>query len=215
MKYKLVIFDLDGTILDTLDDLADAVNQALESNNLPQRTIDQIRSFVGNGIKKLIDRSVPDGCSDETIERVFECFKEYYSLHNCDKTHPYDGIIDLLIKIRNHGIKTAVVSNKTDNAVQVLIEKFFYGLFDYAFGERDGVAKKPSPDSVLEVLKYAETDKCDAVYIGDSEVDIQTSANCGIKSIIVDWGFRDKDFLLKNGADIIVSTVEELENIIY
>lgn len=214
MRYKLIIFDLDGTILDTLEDLADSVNFALKSNNLPLRSLDQIRSFVGNGIKKLIERSVPDECSQETVEKVFCCFKEYYMVHSCDKTRPYDGITDLLIKLKNNGVKTAVISNKSDKAVKLLADKYFTGLFDFVFGEREGIAKKPSPDAVFEVMKYADADKSDTLYIGDSEVDILTSDNCGIRSIIVDWGFRDRDYLIQNGADLIVSAVEELEQVL-
>ena len=210
MKYRLAIFDLDGTILNTLEDLADSTNYALSVHNMPGRTIDEVRRFVGNGIHKLIERAVPQGSTDEQIERVFATFKEYYKEHCAVKTRPYDEIMELLKTLREKGVLTAVVSNKGDFAVQILCKDYFPGLFDFAVGEREGIRRKPAPDSVLAVLEQFHISKEDAVYIGDSEVDIQTAENAGMKEIAVTWGFRSEDFLKENGADCLVHTPEEL-----
>lgn len=212
MKYKLAIFDLDGTVLDTLNDLADSVNYALKKNHFPERSLDEIRSYVGNGIRLLIDRSVPEFTSYESIDKVFNDFKLYYSEHSCDKTRPYDGIVELLNCLRQNGIITAVVSNKADFAVQTLVNRYFNGLFDYYAGEREFVAKKPAPDSVYDVIYHFNFSFSDAVYIGDSEVDIQTAYNAKIDSVIVDWGFRDRDFLINSGASVVLSSVDELSD---
>lgn len=212
MKYKLLIFDLDGTILDTLDDLAASVNYALNKNSLPLRTTNEIRSFVGNGIRLLIERAVPQNCSKTVTDRVFTDFKEHYSIHSCDKTKPYNKIPELLYKLRIHGYITAVISNKADFAVKTLVKKYFDGLFDYYIGEREGIPKKPSPESVYEVISHFNLECKDSVYIGDSEVDIETAANAGIDLICVDWGFRSKQQLIESGAVSIVSDAEELSD---
>ena len=215
MKYKLIIFDLDGTILDTLDDLTDAVNYSLKENQLPLRTKDEVRSFVGNGIRKLIERSVPQDTSVVLTDKAFSCFKEYYSIHNCDKTCPYEGITKLLESLRADGIITAVVSNKADNAVKKLIDRYFCSKFDFYIGERDGIPRKPAPDSLLEIINNTGADFSETLYIGDSEVDYETSANTGIDCILVDWGFRSREFLEKSGAKSIVSTISSLKAEIY
>lgn len=210
MNYKLAIFDLDGTILNTLEDLADSTNYALSVNGMPERTIDEVRRFVGNGIHKLIERAVPQGSTEEQVEQVFVTFKEYYKDHCAVKTRPYDGIMELLKTLKENGTLTAVVSNKGDFAVQILCKDYFPGLFDFAVGERAGIRRKPAPDSVLAVLEQFQIPKEEAVYIGDSEVDIQTAKNAGMKEIAVTWGFRPEKFLKENGADCIVHTPEKL-----
>lgn len=210
MNYKLAIFDLDGTILNTLEDLADSTNYALSVNGMPERTIDEVRRFVGNGIHKLIERAVPQGSTEGQIEQVFVTFKEYYKDHCAVKTRPYDGIMELLKTLKENGTLTAVVSNKGDFAVQILCKDYFPELFDFAVGEREGIRRKPAPDSVLAVLEQFQIPKEEAVYIGDSEVDIQTAKNAGMKEIAVTWGFRPKKFLKENGADCIVHTPEKL-----
>ena len=210
MKHKLAIFDMDGTILDTLEDLKNSMNYTLEQFNCPKRTLDEIRLFVGNGIRNLIIRAAPPATDENTIDKMFAVFNEHYAVHCNDNTRPYDGIADLLKQLRINGVKTAVVSNKADYAVQTLVEKFFSGLFDYAVGEKAGVRKKPCPDSVNEVLKTLNIDRKDAVYIGDSEVDIATAENAKMDCISVDWGFRDRDVLIKNGATVIVSKTDRL-----
>lgn len=214
MKYKLAIFDMDGTILNTIDDLAASLNYVLEKSGFPARTMDEVISFIGNGLRKLIERGVPEGTDSETVDKVLADFKEYYVVHCADKTVPYDGIIELLGNLRRNGCLTAVVSNKADDAVQELCRKYFDGLFDYAVGERSGILRKPAPDSVNEVLEKLNVSRENAVYIGDSDVDIKTAENAGMDSIIVEWGFRERDFLLKKGAKTIVSAPEEIEDIV-
>ena len=214
MKYKLAIFDLDGTILDTLEDLADAVNYALKEQGYPQRTIEEVRRFVGNGIRKLIERAVPDGLTEEEISKVHQTFSAYYQKHCADKTRPYKGILPLLERLREAGCLTAVVSNKADVAVQPLCQQYYDGLFDYAVGEREGIRRKPAPDAVQEVLRRLQVDAGEAVYIGDSEVDIQTAENAELDSIIVTWGFRDKAYLESQGGKRFVDRPEEIEEIV-
>ena len=210
MKYQLAIFDLDGTLLNTLEDLADSTNYIMRQFGYPERTLAEIRSFVGNGIRKLLERSAPNSTSPEEIDRMFEQFKEHYGSHCADKTKPYDGIMELLDALKKQGVKLAVVSNKADYAVKALCEQYFPGIFDETVGERAGIARKPAPDTVNEVLKNLQMDKSLAVYIGDSEVDVQTARNTELDCIAVDWGFRDKEVLKKAGAEIIVSTPEAI-----
>lgn len=215
MKYNLVIFDMDGTILNTLEDLTDSVNYALSNSGYPKRTITEIKSFVGNGIRKLIDRAVPDGTAPEDADRVYNTFTGYYKIHCADKTKPYEGIPKLLESLRNSGCKTAVVSNKADYAVQELCRQYFDNMFDTAIGDRKGIQKKPAPDSVYEVLLRLDVKKEKAVYIGDSDVDIETALNAGMDCIIADWGFREREFLISKGAQTIVSSPEEILKLIY
>jgi phosphoglycolate phosphatase len=209
MQYKLVIFDLDGTILNTLDDLAASLNYALKKSSLPLRTTDEVRRFVGNGIRKLIERGVPENTDDAVTDRVFDDFNEHYKVHCADKTAPYDGIKELLTKLKSAGILTAVVSNKADYAVQELCKQYFDGMFDFTVGARDGIRKKPAPDSVNEVLSKLSTDRSEAVYIGDSDVDLETAKNAKTDCIAVSWGFRGRDFLVSHGATVIADSAEE------
>lgn len=210
MKYKITVFDMDGTILNTLDDLKDSLNFTLDHFGYPKRTLEEVRRFVGNGIMKLIERGVPAGTSEEKIKEAYSFFIEYYSAHCADKTKPYTGITELLKKLRKDGIKTAVVSNKADIAVKELCDKYFKGLFDISIGEREGVRRKPAPDSVNEVLNQLGFSREEAVYIGDSDVDVETAKNADMVCIGVEWGFRDRKLLIEKGADYIVSDTEEL-----
>lgn len=215
MNYKLAIFDMDGTILDTLEDLTDSLNYALAAEGLPCRSIDEVRRFVGNGILKLVERGVPEGSSAATVQAVMNRFVDYYKVHCGDKTHPYAGIPQLLNRLKQAGMLRAVVSNKADFAVQELCIQYFDGLFDLAIGEREGISKKPAPDSVYEVLRRLNNgSKCGAVYIGDSDVDVQTAKNAGLPCIAVEWGFRDRAFLQSCGADVIVSNPDELASLL-
>lgn len=214
MRYKLAIFDMDGTILDTLEDLAGSLNAALEMSGYPKRTIDEVRRFVGNGIRKLVERGVPQGTELPAIDKVFEDFKAHYKLHCTDTTKPYEGILHMLEHLKESGCKIAVVSNKADFAVQELCEQYFPGLFDEAVGERQGIQKKPAPDSVNAILARLGIERKEAVYVGDSEVDIATAKNAKMDSIIVEWGFREAAYLREQGASCIVSQVEEVEAII-
>ena len=210
MKYKLAIFDLDGTILDTLEDLTDSTNHILSSNGYPTHSIDEVRSYVGNGIYMLIKRAAPDDTEEKEIQRLFEQFVSYYKDHCAIKTKAYEGIKELLVALKEKGIKRAVVSNKGDFAVRILIDDYFPSLFEISVGEKQGVRKKPYPDSVNEVLRELSVTKEEAVYIGDSEVDIQTAKNAGLACISVSYGFRSKEFLKENGASLIVEDVKGL-----
>lgn len=201
MKTELLIFDLDGTVLDTLEDLYLATDYALSRFGLEKRTKEEVRAFVGNGIKRLVELSVPSGTDEKTVDGVFSAFNEYYAVHCADNTRPYDGIADVIKKLKEQGVKTAVVSNKADYAVKALCEKYFDGLFDFAVGEREGIRRKPAPDSVNEALRVLNTEKENAVYIGDSEVDVKTAANANIKCICVLWGFRSRETLVLNGGE--------------
>lgn len=210
MKYELIIFDMDGTILDTLEDLKNSMNHTLRLHNMPERTLDEIRSFVGNGIRKLIERAVAEGTSDEQIDVIHKDFMTHYEAHCADFTRPYNGVIDLIKELRNRGYKTAVVSNKADVAVQDLCIQYFPGLFDLAIGERPEIAKKPAADMVNLALEQLEFFREKAVYIGDSDVDVATAANSKLDMIAVDWGFRTREFLIQQGAETIVSRPEEI-----
>lgn len=214
MRYTLAVFDLDGTILNTIDDLTDSTNHALVTLGFPPRTLYEVNSFVGNGIHKLIERAVPQNTSEHDTEAVFREFADYYKSH-CDiKTKPYAGIEKLLLNLRKAGCKTAVVSNKADFAVKKLCDKYFPSLFDVAVGEKDGIARKPAPDTVNTVLKELGIAKENAVYIGDSDVDIQTAANANMDCISVSWGFRDTEFLKQSGAKIIADKPKDIENMV-
>lgn len=214
MKYKLIIFDLDGTVLDTLGDLCDSVNFALRKHGLPERSLDEIRAFVGNGIRRLIDLSVPKNTDVTLTDSVFNDFREYYREHSSIKTKPYEGIIDLLAELKSNGCYTAVISNKADFAVKKLTEEYFGDLFSYSAGEKEGVPRKPEPDSVHLCMKHFGITPEETVYIGDSEVDIKTAENVGIDSILVTWGFRSKVELIKNGAKTLVSDMGTLKQLL-
>lgn len=212
MKYELVIFDLDGTILDTLEDLTDSVNFALAKYGYPIRTIEEIRSFVGDGLLMLVKRAIAPETDEVLIQTVLSEQKAYYKEHCADKTKPYEGIIELLEELKKAGCKLAVVSNKADYAVQILCEQYFEGMFHMAVGEKENVRKKPAPDAVYTVLEELQVEKENAVYIGDSEVDIETAKNAGLEAVLVSWGFRDTDFLQERGAKRIVATANELKS---
>ena len=214
MPYQTAVFDLDGTLLDTLGDLYLATNAALERHSLPRRSRDEVRLFVGNGVEMLIRRAVPAGTDEETILAVLADFKTTYAAICEDHTRPYDGILDMLAALRERRIRVAVVSNKFDAATKKLCEKYFGDLVEVAIGERAGVRKKPAPDTVYEALKELGVTAEGAVYIGDSDVDIQTARNCGMPCISVTWGLRDEEFLMGNGAKALVDTPEKLLGVI-
>lgn len=210
--YQLAIFDLDGTILNTLTDLASSVNYALKTAGFPARSLEEIRSFLGNGMAYLIEHSVPANTPPSETKEALRCFKQYYNLHCTETTQPYPGIPNLLKNLQEHEIRTAVLSNKEDGAVRKLCRQYFPGLFDAVCGERETVRRKPAPDGIALLLQEMNLPSDSAVYIGDSEVDIQTAKNAGLKMFAVDWGFRSRSFLQEAGADIIFSSVKELEN---
>lgn len=192
---RSILFDLDGTLLDTLDDLANSVNYALRTHHLPERSHTEIRSFLGNGIRNLMLDAVGRGMSDEAFEPVFQTFRTYYVEHCLDKSKPFAGIIDLLKALQQRGITMAVVSNKLHPAVVELNERFFKEYITSAVGESVTVRRKPNPDAVLAALSELGCSKDEAVYVGDSEVDLQTAQNAGMQCMLVLWGFRDEDFL--------------------
>lgn len=211
---KAVIFDLDGTLLNTLDDLADSTNYALSRFGYPTRTIDEVRQFVGNGVAKLIERAIPEGKNNPNFEKCLAIFKENYAQNMYNKTTPYNGIIEMLSNLKSKGIKIAVVSNKFDLAVKELCKKYFEGFIDFAAGENEaqGIKKKPAPDTVISVLTEFNFAPEDAVYVGDSDVDIMTAKNSKMPCISVTWGFRDEKFLLENGATILINAPSEIYN---
>lgn len=209
-KPDAVIFDLDGTLLYTLENLFESTNYALAKFGYQQRSIEEIRAFVGNGVKKLIERSIPGGENNPDFEDCLKIFKEHYSKTMYEKTRPYDGVLEMLKKLNNSGIACAVVSNKFDSAVKELCAHYFGTLIKTAAGECDDVRKKPCPDAVLKVVKLLGCKEGCCVYVGDSEVDIQTAKNAGLPCISVCWGYKDRDFLLQNGAQVIVDNVNEL-----
>lgn len=192
---RSILFDLDGTLLDTLDDLANSVNYALRTHHLPERSHTEIRSFLGNGIRNLMLDAVGRGMSDEAFEPVFQTFRTYYVEHCLDKSKPFAGIIDLLKALQQRGITMAVVSNKLHPAVVELNERFFKDYITSAVGESATVRRKPNPDAVLAALSELGCSKDEAVYVGDSEVDLLTAQNASMQCMLALWGFRDEDFL--------------------
>lgn len=205
------IFDLDGTLLDTLQDLAASVNHALAQYGMPTHSIDDVRCFVGNGVRKLMERAVQDGADNPQFEAVFAAFRQYYMEHSLDTTRPYDGITEMLQELKQRGCRMAVVSNKMMAATQELVAHFFPEI-EVAIGEHEaaGIRKKPAPDTVFEALRQLGVGKETAVYVGDSDVDLMTARNSGMPCISVLWGFRDREFLLQHGATTLIAHPSEL-----
>ena len=207
---RTVLFDMDGTLLNTLDDLRDSVNYALAQYGFPPRSLEEIRCFVGNGVRKLVERAVPDGTDAAQLDACFAAFLAYYETHNAIKTAPYEGVIPVLEALRRRGVRVGVVSNKIDGALQDLTRLYFGDLVEVAVGNREGLACKPAPDTVYvalgELSETAET----AVYVGDSDVDVKTAHGAGLPCVSVLWGFRTREDLLAVGADTFVETPEEL-----
>ncbi len=210
MKYKAALFDMDGTILDTLEDMYNSVNATMRHFSLPEIGIDDTRAYVGNGAARLIERAVPDGTSPTLTVEVLEWYKRYYNDHSSIATAPYAGIPELLAALKEAGVRLAVVSNKPDRTVRELADAFFEGLFVSAVGESPAVRRKPAPDTVNAAVAAMGLEKTDCVYIGDSEVDVATAANAGLDCISVSWGFRSEAQLVEAGAQLIVATPDEL-----
>ena len=209
--YKTFIFDLDGTLLDTLQDLADSVNHALRQYGMPEHSLDDIRRFVGNGVRLLMERAVPEGAQHPLFEEAFATFRQYYMQHSLDTTRPYDGIVETIRELKLRGCRLAVVSNKMMAATQELVAHFFPDI-EVAIGEHEaaGIRKKPAPDTVDEALRQLGVTREGAVYVGDSDVDLLTARNSGLPCISVLWGFRDREFLLAHGATTLIERPEEL-----
>lgn len=209
---KAVIFDLDGTLLNTIDDLADSCNETLRQLHFPCRTADEVREFVGNGIARLMERAIPDGKNNPRFEESVLLMKECYARNCLNKTKPYNGIMELLTELQSQNIKTGVVSNKPDIQVKKLVEHFFSSVIsrECAAGDSAETKRKPAPDSVLAVMRQLGVNRAETVYAGDSEVDIETACNAGIPCISVLWGFRSKDFLLSHNAKNIASVPRDI-----
>ena len=206
---RAVIFDLDGTLLNTLEDLRDSVNVALVSNGLPERTLKEVRQFVGNGIHKLIEQAVPEGASEEVVEQVFHDFRSYYMEHCEDKTRVYPGIGKLLAELKRREVSMAIVSNKADAAVKELAKRYFPEI-TVAIGEREGIARKPAPDSVFEAMRLLGVSREETLYAGDSDVDVATAGNAGLPCVAVTWGFREEAFLRSLNPAFVIHQPEEL-----
>lgn len=213
MRYDTYIFDLDGTLLNTINDLAASCNYALRSCGMPGRTVDEVRRFVGNGVRLLMVRAIPGGDSNPRFDEAYAIFRQHYLHHSLDTTKPYDGIEELIAELNAAGKHVAVVSNKFYAATQSLVRHFFGDTIKVAIGERENIRKKPAPDTVLEALRQLDMPAETAVYIGDSDVDIDTARNCGMPCISVLWGFRDRQFLIDHGATTLVSEPREIAEI--
>lgn len=213
MTYQTYIFDLDGTLLDSLTDLELSCNYALRANGMPERTLEEVRMFVGNGVKKLMERAVPNGLANPLFDKTYQDFRQHYMIHNLDHTHPYTGIEEMLQKLIASGKHVAVVSNKFYAATQELVAHFFGEKISVAIGERENIRKKPAPDTVNEALRQLGADRETAVYIGDSDVDIMTAKNSGMPCISVLWGFRSRQFLIAHGAATFVEKPSEILDI--
>lgn len=214
-EINTIIFDLDGTLLNTLDDLHACFNYAIKSFGYPERTLDEIRSFVGNGIKTAIKRALPDSVNEEELEEILEFFRPYYKENMLKLTKPYDGIIELLKDLKKEGYKIAVVSNKYDEEVKELCKNYFGEYIDIAIGESINIRKKPEIDGVLKAIKELNSTLEETIFIGDSDVDIKTAENANIPCISVLWGFRDKNYLEEQGGEIFVNNTKDIEKFLY
>ncbi len=210
MKYQAVLFDLDGTLLNTLDDLRAAVNAALAAYGYPSRALEEVRRFVGNGVGKLVERALPGGLANPDFPNVFSAFLSYYKSHATDLTLPYPGILPLLNRLKADGIALGMISNKTDDAVQLLADRFFPGLFSVVCGEYPGLARKPAPDMVLYAMRTLQCPPERCAYVGDSETDLLTAKNAKIPCYSVTWGFRSRAELLAASAVCLIDTPEAL-----
>lgn len=210
MNIRAVIWDLDGTLLNTLDDLAASTNAALRQCGLPERTRDEVRRFVGNGIRLLIERAVPNGAENPKFQQVYDSFVQHYGAHSRDSTRPYEGIIPLLDELGRRGVKLAIVSNKIDFAVKELSRAYFGDRMQVAVGDAPSRRKKPAPDSVLEAMRQMGAAAEETAYVGDSDVDVETARNAGIPCCAVSWGFRSEACLRAAGAEHIAATPDEL-----
>ena len=210
MKYDAVLFDLDGTVLDTVEDIADSLNRALENHGFARISTAQAESFLGNGTRRLVELALPESCPECVKEDVIEEYRGLYDRFCHEKTRPYRGMVELIKALKAAGVKTAIVSNKPDSMVQTLATVYYPGVPDVVLGEREGLARKPAPDMVQFALKAIGAEAGRSIYVGDTEVDILTARNAGLCCISVPWGFRSREQLEKAGADPIADTVEEL-----
>lgn len=209
-KIKNIIWDMDGTLLYTIEDLAASANYALKKNGLKERTLEEITEFVGNGLGVLAEKAVPGGKENKKFEDVLKDLREYYSKNYLVKTKPYNGIIKVLETLKSMGIKMAIVSNKPNTQLEELRQKFFADTIDLSIGDKEGQRRKPYPDGVFLAMEKLGAKKENTVYVGDSEVDLLTAENSGLDCISAAWGFRSKDFLIEHGAKTIISDPEQI-----
>lgn len=212
---KMIVFDLDGTLLNTLDDLADAGNYALSELGFPEHDVEKYKYFVGNGIPKLIERILPSGSSDEVKKMTYDKFSSYYGCHMNDKTRPYSGVLDFLARIKRDNITTVVVTNKSHEFAEVIVQRYFGKLIDRTYGSIEGFPKKPDPYWVNKAISDFHIEKENIIYVGDSGVDMETAVNAGLLACGVTWGFRTKEELIAHGAEVICSSCEEITSHIY
>ena len=213
-KYDTIIFDLDGTLLDTLEDLKDSVNYAMAFYGFPERSLEEVRTFVGNGVGRLIELAIPEGADNPLYKKCLKTFKDHYSQNMQNKTAPYSGIMETLRELKDRGYKLAVVSNKFDAAVKALVRDYFGDYIDVAAGESDNVSRKPAPDTVLKALAELGSVPEKAVYVGDSEVDAMTARNSNLTFIGVTWGFRTREILEEQGAKTIIDLPVQLLSVL-
>lgn len=210
MSKPVCIFDLDGTLLNTLQDLANSTNAALAAVGLPQRSIDEVRRFVGNGVRVLMRRAVPEGTDDSVYEAAYAQFLDVYAREKAHYTCPYVGILETVQTLETRGIRCAVLSNKNDDAVAALCAQYFPGLFEWTQGMCDGFRPKPAPDALFAICKRMNVSLENVFYVGDSEVDVQTAAAAGVRLVAVTWGFRSREALLAAGATTLIDRPEDL-----
>lgn len=211
---KLVIFDLDGTLLYTLEDLKDSVNHALEKFGYETKSLEEVSKHVGNGVKHLVRMMLPENIGHDDFNAYYECFKEHYSEHCCDKTHPYEGIIDVLKVLKHRGVKIGIFSNKFQEAAEEVCEHYFKDLYDIVVGESETCKRKPAPDGINLISDKFGVTNDDVLFFGDSEVDIKTAENAGVYCVSVLWGYRDREFLTDNDAKVFISKPSEIIDII-
>lgn len=213
-RCQAVVFDLDGTLVNSIDDLTDNVNLTLREGGFPERTLEEVKQFVGNGIWNLMERALPSGVSEEVLQKYYDIFKGYYLTNMHNRTKPYDGIIDMIKVLKERGIKTAVVSNKLDEATKTMVKHYFGDLIDVAIGDNEMREKKPAPDNVLEALRQLGKTQAEAIYMGDTKVDVATARNSGLAMVGVTWGYRGRPELIAAGADIIIDEPAEFPQVI-
>ena len=210
MRYDAVIFDMDGTVLDTLGDLTATLNHALSEFGYPPRTAEETRSFIGNGVRMLLRRGAGEELGEEKAKQMYKAFVEYYKDHLTDKTRPYDGIADLLKSLREAGLRVALLSNKADFAVTILCRKFFDGLFDLYYGEREGIPRKPDPAGAIAVMAELGVTPERTLYVGDSGVDLATAHAADLDCVLVGWGYLNSEVELTPGRDLTAQTPEDV-----
>ena len=211
-RYDTVIFDLDGTLLNTLEDLTDSVNYSLKLNGFPERTLNEVRSFIGNSDTRLMELAIPGGLGNSSFEKCLTDYRSHYATNLQNKTKPYENVETLLINLKENGFRLAIVSNKRDPSVKELNSRWFKPYIPVALGVSDEIPKKPDPTLLNNALNELQSKQEKTIFVGDSEVDVRTAANAGIQFIGVTWGFRDTEILKQAGADILINKPEELTN---